>query len=217
VRDPLGLNERFFAFFYPRLVQRAEDAGQRETRRELVSQARGRTLELGSGSGLNLDHYTDAVTELILTEPSPHMLAHLRDGLREHPPRAQSWKLVQTGAESLPFEAESFDTVVCTYVLCTVPDPGRAVDEVARVLRPDGALLFLEHVHAGEGTLLGRVQDLVEIPHRYIAAGCHPNRRTGDLLEASALQVERLEHGRQPASIPTVRPTIMGTARRPAA
>ncbi len=216
VRDPLGLNERFFAFFYPRLVQRAEDAGQRETRRDLVSHARGRTLELGAGSGLNVDHYTDAVTELILTEPSPHMLAHLRQALREHPPKAQSWKLVQTGAEELPFEDQSFDTVVCTYVLCTVPDPERAVAEVARVLRPDGVMLFLEHVHAGEGTMLGRVQDLVELPHRYIAAGCHPNRRTGELLEASPLQVERLERGNQPASLPTVRPTIMGAARRAA-
>jgi SAM-dependent methyltransferase len=103
--------------------------------------------------------------------------------------------------------------VVSTYVLCTVPDPGRALAEVARVLAPGGRLLFLEHVHAGEGTLLGRFQDLVEIPHRYVAAGCHPNRRTAALLEASPLQLERLEHGRQPRALPTVRPTIIGSAR----
>jgi SAM-dependent methyltransferase len=217
MRDPLGLNERFFAFFYPRLVKRTENAGQRETRRELISQARGRTLEVGAGSGLNMQHYTDAVTELIITEPSPYMLVHLRQALQEHPPKPGSCKLVQAGAEELPFEKDSFDTVVCTYVLCTVPDPARALDEVARVLKPDGTLLFLEHVHAGDGTALGRFQDLVELPHRYVAAGCHPNRRTGELLEASPLEVQRLDHGNQPRALPTVRPTIIGSARKAAA
>jgi ubiquinone/menaquinone biosynthesis C-methylase UbiE len=216
MRDPLGLNERLFAFYYPRLVALAENAGQRETRRELVAAANGQTLELGAGSGLNLPHYTERVTELIVTEPSEHMLVHLRAALAEDPPPVGSWKLTQAGAEELPFEDESFDTVVGTYVLCTIPDPGRALEEVARVLRPGGQYLFLEHVHAGEGTLLGRFQDLVQLPHRYIAAGCRPNRRTGALLERSPLEIGRLEHGAQPRAFPTVRPTIIGTARREA-
>src|SRR5690349_19745369 len=70
VRDPLGLNERFFAWYYPKVVGVAERAGQAETRRELLSDARGRTLEIGAGSGFNLPHYTAAVTELVLPEPS---------------------------------------------------------------------------------------------------------------------------------------------------
>ncbi len=213
MRDPLGLNERFFAAFYPRLVALAENAGQRETRRELISEARGRTLELGAGSGLNIPHYTSAVTELIVTDPSPHMLSHLRRELAEHPPAAGSCKLVQADALSLPFGPDDFDTVVCTYVLCSVPDPAGALEEVARVLKPGGRFLFLEHVHAGEGTALGRFQDAVELPHRYIAAGCHPNRRTEQLLEESPLLVQRLEHGRQPRAPLTVRPTILGAAR----
>jgi ubiquinone/menaquinone biosynthesis C-methylase UbiE len=216
MRDPWGLNERLFAQIYPRIVALAENAGQRETRRQLVSQAEGRTLELGAGSGLNLEHYTAGVGELIVTEPSPHMLAHLRGELSDSPPKARTVKLVQTGAEELPFEDQNFDTVVFTYVMCTVPDPRRALNEVARVLRPGGKLLFLEHVHAGEGTMLGRFQDLVELPHRYIAAGCHPNRRTEQLLEESPLQVERIEHGRQPRAPLTVRPTILGHAVRAA-
>jgi ubiquinone/menaquinone biosynthesis C-methylase UbiE len=215
VRDPWGLNERLFAAFYPRLVALAENAGQRETRRELLSSARGRTLELGAGNGFNLPHYTSAVSELVVTEPSEHMLAQLRTALASDSPPVETVKLVQAGAEELPFPDQSFDTVVGTYVLCTVPDPTRALQEVARVLRPGGRLLFLEHVHAGEGTLLGRFQDLVEIPHRYVAAGCHPNRRTAALLESSPLQVERLEHGQQPRALPTVRPTIVGSASRP--
>jgi SAM-dependent methyltransferase len=214
MRDPLGLNERLFALYYPRLIALAENAGQRETRRRLVSEAHGRTLELGAGSGLNLPHYTERVSELVVTEPSPHMLSHLRAELDADPPPVGSWELLQAGATELPVDDESIDTVVGTYVLCTIPDPGAALAEVARVLRPGGRLLFLEHVHAGDGTLLGRFQDLVEIPHRYLAAGCHPNRRTERLLDASPLEVERLEHGSQPRALPTVRPTIMGSARR---
>ena len=213
MRNPLRLNERLFAFYYPRLVELSENAGQRETRRDLVFGAEGRTLELGAGSGLNLPHYTERVSELVVTEPSPYMLEHLRARLGSDPPPVGSWSLVQAGAEELPFEAESFDTVLGTYVLCTIPDPARALDEVARLLKPDGRFLFLEHVHAGEGTRLGHFQDLVELPHRYLAAGCHPNRRTAGLLDASPLEIERIEHSTQPRALPTVRPTIIGSAR----
>ena len=78
VRDPLGLNERLFALWYPIVVGIAERAGQRETRRQLIGQASGRTLEVGAGSGLNLPYYTSSVTELVVSEPSPHMRRHLR-------------------------------------------------------------------------------------------------------------------------------------------
>ena len=72
----------------------------------------------------------------------------------------------------------------------SVEDPARVLREVSRVLRPGGHYLYLEHVRAGEGTVLGRFQDLVEVPHRYIAAGCHPNRRTEPLLEAWGFEIE---------------------------
>ena len=215
MRDPWGLNERLFALYYPPLLALAENAGQRETRRELIAQAQGRTLELGAGSGVNLPHYTAAVTELVITEPSPHMVAHLEGQLARDELRCGSAQLLRAGAESLPFEDASFDTIVATFILCTTPDPARVLDEIHRLLAPGGRYLFLEHVHAGEGTLLGRFQDLVEIPHRYIAAGCHPNRRTEQLLERSPLDVRHLEHGRQPRSPPTVRPVIIGAAQRP--
>lgn len=214
MRDPLGLNERLFALYYPWLLELAERAGQRETRRELIALAAGRTLELGAGAGANVPHYGPAVRELVITEPSPHMIARLRRLLRRAPPAVGSWQLVRCGAEQLPFADASFDTVVGTYIHCTIPDPPRALAEIERVLRPGGRYLFLEHVHAGEGTRLGAFQDLVELPHRYIAAGCHPNRRTARLIRSSALEVERLERGRQPRAPLTVRPTIIGSARR---
>ena len=217
MRDRFGLNERLFALWYPWVCGLSENAGQREIRRDLIAQAEGRALEIGAGNGYNLPHYTEAVSELVVTDPSPHMLQHLRESLASEPPPVGSWELEQTGAEELPFEDASFDTVVATYVLCSVSDIDRALAEVARVLKPSGHYIYLEHVHAGEGTLLGRFQDLIEVPHRYIAAGCHPNRRTEKLLEASPLVVERLEHGRMPRAAPSVRPTIRGIARPAAA
>jgi ubiquinone/menaquinone biosynthesis C-methylase UbiE len=215
VRDPLGLNERFFAWYYPKVVGRAEAAGQAETRRELLSQASGRTLEIGAGSGFNLPHYTEAVTELVVSEPSPHMREHLRERLESDPPPVGSWELADASAESLPFDDATFDTVTGGFIMCSIPDPEGALSEIARVLKPGGRYIFLEHVHAGEGTMLGRIQDLIEIPHRYIAAGCHPNRRTWELIEHSPLQVERMERGEQPKAPPSVKPTILGSAVRP--
>jgi ubiquinone/menaquinone biosynthesis C-methylase UbiE len=214
MRDPWGLNERLFALYFPPLVALAENAGQRETRHALIGRARGRAIELGAGAGVNLPHYTEAVTELVVSDPSPHMREHLQAELTAHPPQVDSVALLACAGEDVPFPDQSFDTVVGTYILCTTPDPERVLAEIHRLLVPGGQYLFLEHVHAGEGTLLGRVQDLVEIPHRYIAAGCYPNRRTEQLLARSSLEVVELEHGRQPRAPATVRPTILGAARR---
>lgn len=216
MRDPLGLNERFFAWYYPKVLAASEKAGQADTRHELLAGASGRTLEIGAGNGYNLPHYTPAVTELVISEPSPHMRDHLRERLEEDPPQVGSCELIDAGGEELPFPDSSFDTVVGGYILCSIPDPAKALGEMARVLRPGGKYLFLEHVHAGEGTMLGRVQDAIEIPHRYFAAGCHPNRRTEKLIAASPLDIESIEHRPMPKSIPTVRPTIVGSAVLPA-
>ena len=217
MRDPLGLNERFFAWYYPKVAGLAERAGQAETRRELMSAASGRTLEIGAGSGFNIPHYTGRVTELVVSDPSPHMRELLRERLEADPPPVGSWVVADADAEALPFEDESFDTVTGGFIMCTIPDPAAALDEIARVLKPGGRYLFLEHVHAGEGTLLGRIQDLIEIPHRYIAAGCHPNRRTWETIARSPLEIERLERGNQPKAPPSVKPTILGSAVRPSA
>lgn len=210
-----ALNDRLFARWYPLVCGLSERAGQREMRADLVGQARGRTLEIGAGSGLNLPHYPSAVTELVVTEPSRHMHGHLRRVLAEDPPPVGAHHLVAAPAESLPVEDGSVDTVVGVYVLCTVDDPAAALAEIARVLAPGGRYLFMEHVHAGDGTLLGTVQDLIEPVHEWVAAGCHPNRRLHDLLDAAPLAVEQVESLRMPMAFPTVRPVLRGLAVRP--
>lgn len=214
MRDPWGLNEKVFARIYPFIMGQAEKAGQAATRADLLRQAVLRTLEIGAGNGFNLPHYGRNVTELVLTDPSPSMVAQLRRTLAQHPPQVPNVEVVQTGAEQLPFRDCTFDTVVGTFVLCTIPDPGRALREVARVLRPGGRFLFMEHVRAPDGTRTATFQDFIEPVHTYVAAGCHPNRDIAELIRQSPLRVERLEPGTVPRAVPSVRPRIVGVARR---
>jgi SAM-dependent methyltransferase len=202
---------RFFAAIYDRLLASTEEAGLSDMREGLLGSASGRTLELGAGTGLNLAHYPPAVSELVLTEPDPHMARRLRDRLGREPHTGGSTEVVETGAESLPFEDGSFDTVVSTLCLCSVEDPEQVVSEVTRVLRPDGRFLYLEHVRSDDESLQ-RWQDRLERPWGWFGAGCHPNRDTAATLAAGGLSLEH-EHGRMPKAPPIVRPLIRGEAR----
>jgi ubiquinone/menaquinone biosynthesis C-methylase UbiE len=202
---------RGFSALYDRCMKGTEDAGLHEMRRELLSSAGGRTLELGAGTGANLDLYPDSVTELVLTEPDPHMVGQLRAKAGERRPDAQ---LVQAPAESLPFEDSSFDTVVVTLALCTVPSPAGAVAEAARLLKPGGRLLFLEHVRS-DSTGLSRWQDRLEGPWRFLGDGCHCNRDTVATIEASPLELQEVRRGALPKAPPLVRPLVRGTALAP--
>jgi ubiquinone/menaquinone biosynthesis C-methylase UbiE len=199
---------RGFTALYDWLMKSTEEEGLREMRRETLSKASGRTIDLGSGTGANLGLYPDSVTELVLAEPDPHMLKKLRPKVEEAGVDAE---IVQAGAEDLPFEDSSFDTAVFTLVLCTVPDPAAALAEAARVLRPGGRLLFVEHVRS-EDRGLARWQDRLERPWRFFGDGCHCNRDTVATIEASPLSVEGVEHGELPKSPPLVRPLVRGSA-----
>jgi ubiquinone/menaquinone biosynthesis C-methylase UbiE len=203
---------RFFAAVYDRLMSGTEDAGLREMRAQLLSGAHGRTLELGAGTGLNLHHYGDAVTELALTEPDPFMARRLRARVAVEAPAGITVEVFETPAEKLPFPDASFDTVVSTLVLCSVEDPDRVAAAIARVLRPEGRLLYLEHVRSEEPKS-ARWQDRLERPWGWFGAGCHPNRATAETLSGAGLTLEGLEHDRLPKAPPIVRPLIRGAAR----
>jgi ubiquinone/menaquinone biosynthesis C-methylase UbiE len=203
---------RFFSAMYDRLLQGTEDAGLRETRRQALAKASGRTIDIGAGTGANIGLYPAAVTELVFAEPDPHMLKRLRPKLAESGVEAD---VVEAPAGKLPFADSSFDTAVFTLVLCTVPDPGAALAEAARILRPGGRLLFVEHVRA-DNPKLARWQDRLERPWRFCGDGCHCNRDTVATIEASSLAVEQVERGELPKAPPIVRPLVRGSAIRAA-
>jgi SAM-dependent methyltransferase len=202
---------RAFSALYDSLLKGTEEAGLRDRRRDVLAAARGRTIDIGAGTGANLGLLPDAVTGLVMAEPDPHMAKRLRRKIDE---AGGGVELVEAGAERLPFEDDSFDTAVFTLVLCTVPDPAAALAEAARVLKPGGQLLFVEHVRAQEPGV-ARWQDRLESPWRFFADGCHCNRDTVAGIEASPLTLESVERGELPKSPPITKPLAWGRASLP--
>jgi ubiquinone/menaquinone biosynthesis C-methylase UbiE len=176
---------RIFARVYDPLLWLGETAGMRRRRAMLLAGAYGRVVEIGSGTGLNIAHYPEAVTELLLTEPEPGMRKKLA---RRTDQKRCVTEIIEAAAERLPFADASVDTVVSTLALCTVDDPEAALREIARVLRPDGQLLFIEHVRAGS-RLLAALQDKLAEPWRHFAGGCRCNRDTVGRMRAYGFTV----------------------------
>ena len=195
---------RFGALLYDPFLALGEHLGMAARRRELLAPLHGRVLEVGAGSGLNLPHYPAAVDDLVLTEPEPAFHARLRR-------RAGAATIVEAPAEALPFPDESFDFVVSTLVLCTVADPAAALRELRRVLRPDGRLVFIEHVRS-DSPRLARWQDRLARPWRAFAVGCRCNQPTLELLE-NELRVGRVTRAGWRGMPAIVRPLAIGDAR----
>ena len=203
---------RGFAAIYDWFLKSSEEAGLNDMRRELLAAASGDVIDIGAGTGINLELFPDSVSRLVMAEPSPHMAKHLRQRVEEG---ERAVEVVEAGAESLPFRDASFDFAVFTLVLCTVDDPAESLAEAARVLRPGGRMLFLEHVRSPDPKL-ARWQDRLHGPWHFFAVGCNCNRDTAESIRRSPLELEDLEDGDFPKAPPIARPLIRGSARLPA-
>lgn len=201
------LAQRFNAAIYEPFLWMGERAGMADRRRRVLAAASGRVLEIGAGTGLNLDHYPGSVENLVLAEPDEGMAARLEARVRESRRPA---KVVLAPAEELPFDDDSFDTAVSTLVLCTVEDPRGAVAELRRVLRPRGRFLFVEHVRA-DSSRLARWQDRLEKPWAAFAEGCRCNQRTLEII-GSGLEVRRADRDSWRRMPPIVHPLVAGEA-----
>ena len=178
-------------YIMPRLICCAcSSPPMMKQRAKVVPQASGEVLELGIGGGLNLAYYDPAkVTSVTGIDPS----AELRDRavLAPHDP-ALKVSVVAGEAEALPFADGAFDTVVCTFTLCSVASPKAALAEARRVLKPGGRLLFCEHGLApDEG--IARWQRRVEPIWKRIAGGCHLTRPIGPAIRDAGFRLDRLD------------------------
>jgi ubiquinone/menaquinone biosynthesis C-methylase UbiE len=206
----MSVHWSIIAMIYDGQMAKTEEAGLRDMRRRLIAEAAGDVLEIGAGTGANLDHYGPGVRSLTVTEPEPPMFRRLEQHVRERAPHAT---VLRAPAEDLPFEDDSFDVAVSTLVLCGVDDQRRALRQLARVLRPGGRLLFLEHVRSDDARL-ARWQDRLNWFNRAVVC-CECNRPTLDSIRAAGFEVGQVDHLTFPKSPPFVRPLILGTARLP--
>lgn len=183
-------------FYERRVLPRVLDFGMRQKqlvplREALVGAAEGRVLEIGIGSGRNLPFYRRDLEAVIGVDPSPELLAMAR--------RHVSWvhfpvQLREGGAEALPLDDATIDSAVTTWSLCSVADPACVLAEVRRVLRPGGALLFIEHGRAPEAGVR-RWQDRLTPIWRRLAGGCHLNRPIAELIQGAGFRLAELETG----------------------
>jgi SAM-dependent methyltransferase len=203
------LIQRLGAAGYDWLFDRVDPLGGADHRRRLVDQATGEVLEIGAGTGRNLPRYRTA-TRVVALEPGPGMRARANQAAQAGQVAVE---VIDGTAEDLPFPDATFDTVVASLVLCTVPHPARALAEAHRVLRRGGTLRFYEHVRA-EDPRLARWQDRLERPWGWLAGGCHPNRDVVAAITAAGFQVLELDRFDFQIMPPLVRPHVLGVAER---
>ena len=184
-----GLYERYVL---PKLIETACSQPPMTTLRErYVPRARGRVLEVGIGSGLNLSHYGNDVTAITGVDPSAELSAMAQ---RRADALTQPVEVLPISGEALPIEDASFDSIVCTWTLCSIPNPYRAVAELYRVLKPGGEFLFVEHGRCDDPRI-ARWQSRIEPLWKLIGGGCHLTRRPDQLLETAGFELQEFDTG----------------------
>ncbi|HXM81874.1 MAG TPA: class I SAM-dependent methyltransferase [Burkholderiales bacterium] len=200
------------AAVYDRFMCGSEEACLAQWRAELLRELSGEVLEVGAGTGVTLPHYPKSVTRLTLCEPDAHMRRKLKtkadsSGLR-------NIEISGASLESLRYDAASFDAVVCSLVLCSVPDQAAALAEIRRVLKPAGRLAFLEHVAADGKPRRLLWQRRIEPVWKHLMGNCHLTRRTESAIAAAGFRFERIQRESIRKALPIVRPSIRGIARK---
>ncbi|EXX88893.1 methyltransferase type 11 [Paenibacillus darwinianus] len=178
----------FFTRYYDALMGPLERRRFGPIRRKLLAGLKGRVLEIGSGTGINFPYYEDAA-HVTAIEPEAAMRAQSLG--RAEKARAVI-EVIPGDAERLPFPDSTFDSVAVTLVMCTIPDPVKALAEIRRVCKPEGEVLFFEHVRL-EGSFLGTVQDWLTPVWKRLCDGCHLNRNTLQLIDNSGLEILNVE------------------------
>ena len=203
-------NHRVFAALYDRITAHVEHAGFAAKRRELLAPLRGDVVEIGAGTGANLDHYNE-LNSLICIEPDLAMRRRLERRIRSDELRFPVRVLdCELGRGQVPLPDGGVDAVVSTLVLCTVGNVSAALREIRRLLRPGGDLILIEHVgNTGPSRL---VQTALTPVQRVVAGGCHLNRDTRAAVAAAGFDVGGVEEWELPGSVPLLRHAIAGCA-----
>lgn len=181
-----NLYAKVFARFYDRAAQKAEKDVLSERRRALLSPLKGNILEVGAGTGANFPFYGPEANVLAI-EPSPYMLRQAKEKKNDK----ENIRLLQASVEACYedklIQKNSLDAVVCTLVLCTIPDPQKALNYCYQWLKPDGILIIIEHIKSRD-PWQGKVQDFLTPAWKVIGEGCHLNRKTDQMIRQAKFQ-----------------------------
>lgn len=165
-----------------------------ELRRRYVPQATGDVLEIGIGSGHNLAHYSPRVTSVTGLDPAAELTLMAQERARG---LHTDVKLLQVSGEEIPADDARYDSLVCTWTLCSIPNVYAAVREMRRVLKPGGRLYFVEHGRSPDQSV-ARWQRRVEPVWKKIGGGCHLTRRADELLQDAGFKLAELDTGYLP-------------------
>ncbi len=200
------------AFFYDRFMNTVEKACLMEWRHELLKQVTGEVLEVGAGTGANIKFYPETVTKLVLTEPDIHMRQLLQKNTRHS--QLEDIHISNGTAETIDADDESFDFVVTALVCCSFANLETALLEIRRVLKPDGSLLFMEHVAAHAGSGRRRWQNLINPVWRKLMGNCHLNREIETAMVTAGFKINQIKRENMSTIIAPLLPTIRGLARK---
>lgn len=176
-------------YVLPHLIDLSmKDRATTRCRSEIIPKATGRVLEIGIGSGLNFPYYSPSVAHVWGIDPSEELLEMVRPKLSEAP---CSVELFCESAEQLPLDTDSADTIVLTWSLCTIPNPSRALEEMRRVLKPGGAVIFAEHGLAPDFGVR-RWQQRINPLWKRVAGGCNMDRKIDELITGAGFNIKEL-------------------------
>ena len=182
---------RFAAFYEWYALLGSERRLTDPLRQETAGQAYGVVLEVGAGSGLNFSWYhPERVERVEAIEPDAAMLAYARPRVKQ---AAVPITLTQASVEALPFPDATFDSAVVTLVFCSVSDPARGMQEIKRVLKPQGTLFMFEHVRSPR-SLMAHVQDAIVPLTTRLFGHCHWNRDTERVVREAGFEIAHLRH-----------------------
>ena len=198
------------ALIYDMFLAPSEKACVKKWRGELLAKVSGTVLEIGAGTGANIEFYTANVTELILSEPQDHMMSKLKDNLPNS--LCKNIKLTKYRVESIDLPDSSVDYVVSTLVLCSVPDLGKALSEILRVLKPKGALVFIEHIASKTDPGIKKWQNRLNPFWKIVAGNCHLNRETEKELLQAGFTLDKITCEEIKRALPVLSPAIRGFA-----
>lgn len=187
-------------FLLPRLIDLAmRDKEAERLRAAWIPRARGVVLEMGAGSGRNFPFYSSEVRRVIAVDPSRELLKMARERAAALPLEVEF--LEQSAEDPLHLEAQSVDTVVTTWSLCSIPAAPRALEQARRVLKPHGQLIFLEHGRAPDAAVVAW-QDRMTPVWRRIGGGCHLNRKIDEIVTGSGFEITEPKTGYLPGPRP---------------